>query len=135
MPFAEELFTLPDILIVTGFGTTELQVKSQVLLKAKIPNFPLDECKEKFASERITLTDTQFCAGAQGKVDACKGDSGGPVQFTGLLNPNDPTDRTRMIQFGIVSFGVNTCGKLENYPGIYTKVSSFLGWILDNMEP
>lgn len=73
MPFAEELFTLPDLLIVTGFGTTEQQVKSKVLKKANIPHYPLEECKAKFASERITLTDNQFCAGAQGKVDACKG--------------------------------------------------------------
>ena len=121
---------MPDHLIVTGFGTTEKQVRSQVLLQAKLPHYPLDECKAKFASERITLTDKQFCAGAQGKVDACKGDSGGPVQFTGTLN-----DKTIMIQFGVVSFGVNSCGKLESTPGIYTKVSSYLGWILDNMEP
>lgn len=59
-----------------------------------------------------------------------KGDSGGPVQFVGSLE-----DKYIMVQYGIVSFGVNTCGKLENVPGIYTKVSSYLGWILDNMEP
>ena len=34
---------------------------------------------------------------------------------------------------GIVSSGPSPCGK-ENDPGMYTDVSFFLKWILDNLE-
>jgi secreted trypsin-like serine protease len=36
-------------------------------------------------------------------------------------------------QVGITSFGPNHCGE-EGYPGVYTKVTSFLEWIADNLE-
>jgi secreted trypsin-like serine protease len=39
----------------------------------------------------------------------------------------------RVVQFGIVSYGVKTCGE-ESYPGIYVNVKEYLHWILDNMS-
>lgn len=62
-----------------------------------------------------------------GKVDACKGDSGSPILSQVTVN-----GKPRMYQYGIVSFGVATCGILEGYPGIYTRVLPYLPWILDN---
>lgn len=41
------------------------------------------------------------------------------------------TDRYALL--GIVSFGPRTCG-VSNFPGVYTRVSSYTDWILDNME-
>lgn len=34
---------------------------------------------------------------------------------------------------GVVSFGPQECGR-ENVAGVYTKVSEYLDWILDNMK-
>ena len=39
----------------------------------------------------------------------------------------------RMFQQGVVSFGID-CGKSGAAPGVYTRVSKFMCWILDNME-
>lgn len=39
-----------------------------------------------------------------------------------------------MVQYGIVSFGRKYCGVQEKSPGVYTKVSKYLTWILDNMQ-
>ncbi len=36
-------------------------------------------------------------------------------------------------QIGIVSFGPRLCGT-EGVPGVYTKIRSYLDWILDNVE-
>lgn len=35
---------------------------------------------------------------------------------------------------GIVSFGPSPCG-LENWPGVYTRVDSYIDWILSHMRP
>lgn len=34
---------------------------------------------------------------------------------------------------GLTSYGTTNCGA-ENIPGIYTKISSYLEWIVDNMR-
>jgi secreted trypsin-like serine protease len=39
-----------------------------------------------------------------------------------------------MVIYGLVSYGVKTCGMLEGYPGVYTKISKYIEWILDNMS-
>lgn len=59
--------------------------------------------------------------------DSCKGDSGSSLESLGLVG-----NETRKVQYGIVSFGTE-CGRPE--PGVYTKVSSYIQWILDNMRP
>lgn len=41
--------------------------------------------------------------------------------------------RGRYVLLGIVSFGPRLCG-LSNFPGVYTQVSSYIEWILQNIE-
>ncbi|CAL4213311.1 unnamed protein product, partial [Meganyctiphanes norvegica] len=65
------------------------------------------------------LTDQILCAGRLG-VDACKGDSGGPLSH---LNTND-----HHTVFGIVSKGT-TCADIAIVPGFYTNVASYVDWI------
>lgn len=57
-----------------------------------------------------------------------QGDSGGPLISAASVNK-----RTVSVQFGVVSFGVSSCGVM-NVPGIYENVNEHLEWILDNME-
>lgn len=56
------------------------------------------------------------------------GDSGGPLMSEGLAGV---TERFTLI--GLVSFGPRTCG-VSNFPGVYTRISSYVSWIMDNME-
>jgi secreted trypsin-like serine protease len=67
-----------------------------------------------------------------GKIDTCQGDSGSPTQYPGTL---DGYRGTRIIQYGIVSVGVKGCGTFENYPGIYTNISHYMDFILENISP
>ena len=65
--------------------------------------------------------DGQVCAGyAQGTMDSCQGDSGGP-----LVVPGGPTGWT---QIGVASFG-RDCAQPGAY-GVYTRVSHYIDWIL-----
>ncbi len=62
---------------------------------------------------------TEICAGLPGgRVDSCQGDSGGPlIRWLG----------GRPALVGVVSEG-NGCAR-PGYPGIYTRVSSYVQWI------
>lgn len=57
-------------------------------------------------------------------MDVCKGDSGGPLMLPKL----------NRYQIGITSFkGSEHCGG-ENIPSIFTNVTDYMPWILDNIS-
>ncbi|XP_058811609.1 serine protease grass-like [Topomyia yanbarensis] len=117
--------------ILTGWGTTENNSLSNVLLKAYLPRVDNEQCEHIMRNNSLTIAlgEQQLCAGGSDRKDSCRGDSGGPLGTVGLLY-NEP----RFIQFGIVSIGVNTCG-LKNIPSIYTRVGLYMDWILENIKP
>lgn len=107
---------------VTGYGymgeagPIPLRVR-----EAEIPIVSDAECIRKVnaVTEKIfILPASSFCAGGEEGNDACQGDGGGPLvcQDDGFYE-----------LAGLVSWGFG-CGRL-NVPGVYVKVSSFIGWI------
>ncbi|XP_055389788.1 lectizyme-like [Condylostylus longicornis] len=83
-----------------------------------------DECKAALPSD-APITDLNICSGSLDKnISACNGDSGGP-----LVQKSE--DGTEVV--GIVSWGYMPCGD-ENFPSVYTKVSSYSDWIRENMK-
>ncbi|XP_055641692.1 serine protease grass-like [Toxorhynchites rutilus septentrionalis] len=123
---------LPEYL-VAGWGLTENQDKSDVLLKAKLPRVELQDCRNKVDSalkkrQKITISEKQVCAGGVNLVDSCQGDSGGPLMW-----PTEYRNQTRFIQFGVVSYGIEFCGVID-FPGVYVRIGSYVGWIVANMK-
>ncbi|XP_049543411.1 serine protease grass-like [Anopheles darlingi] len=113
---------------VTGWGTTEQEKPSDVLLQALLKHVPVPECQQKLLDNGLIMDiseEFQMCAGGEGLVDSCKGDSGGPL---------GSNVGGRFVQYGIVSAGASSCGRLS-LPGIYTRVSSYMNWIVENMQP
>ncbi|XP_033163998.1 serine protease grass [Drosophila mauritiana] len=111
---------------VTGWGTTENGSSSDVLLQANVPLQPRSACSQAY---RRAVPLSQLCVGGGDLQDSCKGDSGGPLQapaqYLGEYAP-------KMVEFGIVSQGVVTCGQIS-LPGLYTNVGEYVQWITDTM--
>ncbi|EEB18115.1 tripsin, putative [Pediculus humanus corporis] len=126
--FSERIMMKTDTAVVTGWGTTETGIKSQVLLKATLPIVSSNDCLKVY-KKKIPITESQICAGGEDGKDSCSGDSGGPLQIVGLNDEGQPV----YYQEGIVSFGPKNCGT-EGQPGVYTKVSYYTQWIMDNSK-
>lgn len=87
------------------------------------------DCARHFIESGINITETQICAGGEKGKDSCEGDSGGPLMYRYTTENEE-----NWICIGVVSFGVGRCGS-EQQPGVYTRVSEYLPWILDNIKP
>ena len=88
---------------------------------------PLPGCRTAYAKLRARLGPTQLCAGGNIGQDSCEGDSGGPLIMHERFGPP-------FVLIGVTSFGATNCGQGAT-PGVYTKVSEYLDWILQNMAP
>lgn len=86
---------------------------------AIVPMLAYDKCRNLHRKHNnIHVPVDQICTLSTKGVDACDGDSGGPL----ICNS---------IQIGIVSWGVE-CGLPDN-PGVYTKTAYHLGFIYDTI--
>ncbi|XP_055633087.1 uncharacterized protein LOC129773500 [Toxorhynchites rutilus septentrionalis] len=119
----------PERMIVTGWGNTEENNgSSDILQSVSLPIVSNGECRPTLMqlNDAISLDDdTQLCAGGVDRMDNCAGDSGGPLQYFS-------NTEARAVQHGIVSYGLSSCG-VESLPGVYTKVSYYINWILQNI--
>lgn len=97
-------------------------------LKVSVPIVANEFCAQKV---RINgeVTENQICAGGEDLKDACKGDSGGPLM---RVAENRDLDKQQWFQEGVVSWGVG-CGRV-NVPAVYTKVSKYTDWIVENIS-
>uniref|UniRef100_A0A182UIL4 Peptidase S1 domain-containing protein n=1 Tax=Anopheles melas TaxID=34690 RepID=A0A182UIL4_9DIPT len=109
---------------VVGFGLTELDKPSDVMLDAEVPVVDLWSCLESNRGAFGThLARTMLCAGGLDGVGPCNGDSGG-----GLFLEIGGVWYVR----GIVSFAPNLDGVLKCDPTqytVFTDVAKYLDWI------
>uniref|UniRef100_A0A8C6XT02 Peptidase S1 domain-containing protein n=1 Tax=Naja naja TaxID=35670 RepID=A0A8C6XT02_NAJNA len=107
----------PDVgtnCLISGWGNTLSNgVNYPDLLQClNAPILSDEECNAAYPGQ---ITPNMVCVGyLEGGKDSCQGDSGGPVVCNGKLQ-------------GIVSWGIGCA--LPGYPGVYTKVCQYIGWI------
>uniref|UniRef100_A0A4X1W7U1 EF-hand domain family member D2 n=2 Tax=Sus scrofa TaxID=9823 RepID=A0A4X1W7U1_PIG len=68
-----------------------------------------------------TVRDTMVCAGGDGVISACNGDSGGPL--------NCQAENGSWEVRGIVSFGSGLGCNTYKKPTVFTRVSAYIDWI------
>lgn len=95
-----------------------------------MPVQPQDTCNSIYRAARVNLGDSQLCAGGEKGKDSCRGDSGGPLMTIFTDKDGEPN----WYAVGVVSFGPSPCG-MEGWPGVYTRVSKYVSWIVSNLKP
>lgn len=109
----------PSALEVTGWGLLEIHKRSEILQRAVLSSVSTEKCARIYSGLK-KITSNQICAKDKlNRSDTCKGDSGGPLQIF-------EKDKTISTIVGITSYG-NGCG--SRYPGVYTRISSYVSWI------
>lgn len=98
---------------VSGWGQITEQNKTLPLQLRGVQLNTIDQQTCVNANRPSPVYNSNICAYARGR-DSCQGDSGGPLAAAGRL-------------IGIVSWGIG-CAR-PGLPGVYTRVSSYLGWI------
>ncbi|XP_017791571.1 PREDICTED: trypsin 3A1-like [Habropoda laboriosa] len=110
---------------VVGWGRTgETEPVSDELRKVNLPILSQEEC-DQAGYQKNRITENMFCAGyLEGELDACSGDSGGPLHVKGTFG--------HLEVIGIISWG-RGCAR-PKFPGIYTKLTNYLGWLKDHLH-
>ena len=107
---------------VTGYGyVSETGPIALRVREAQVPIVDEKDCSQAInaVTEKLFILPTSsFCAGGEHGADACQGDGGGPL----VCEVDGYYELT-----GLVSWGFG-CGR-PHVPGVYVKVSNFIGWI------
>ncbi|EPY78127.1 mannan-binding lectin serine protease 1 precursor [Camelus ferus] len=109
------------IVIISGWGKQFLQSFPETLMEIEIPIVDHRTCQEAYAPLKKNVTRDMICAGEkEGGMDACSGDSGGPMVTLDI-------ERGQWYLVGTVSWGVD-CGKKDRY-GVYSYIFHNKDWI------
>nr|ABB89132.1 serine protease CFSP3 [Azumapecten farreri] len=100
---------------ITGWGRTELGGLPDILQVANTNVLSQSECTNYWGSN---INTGHVCV-RTGNNGACQGDSGGPLTCSGVL-------------VGVTSWGYSDCR--VSHPSVYTRITTFLDWINDNMS-
>ncbi|XP_059057775.1 serine protease 30-like [Achroia grisella] len=104
-----------------GYQTESTESFAPVLRAASVPVLDLATCRanQVLGGRQQAILDSMLCAGIlAGGVDACRGDSGGPLA---CMSSN------KWQLHGVVSWG-SGCAR-RSRPGVYTRVASYVDWI------
>lgn len=109
LPLSTRVLQPNDVVTAMGFGAQKEDGPiSKTLQAVNLRYLDLDRCRQEY--DPIALFDSMLCTSGTG--DACQGDSGGPLLYQNEL-------------VGLISFGIGC----HRFPGIYTRVSSFVPYI------
>ncbi|XP_063991578.1 CLIP domain-containing serine protease B4-like isoform X2 [Diachasmimorpha longicaudata] len=115
---------------VAGWGIYDIDhpQASTILQTVQLPIVPLSDCARAFRRS-ASVGEGQLCVGGVVGEDSCGGDSGGPLMKVESLD-----GPPKYYFIGLVSFGAKACGRTST-PAVYTRISDYITWILDNISP
>ncbi|KAK3591499.1 hypothetical protein CHS0354_031606 [Potamilus streckersoni] len=122
LPWDKRHFTNATLCYIAGWGITDMKdyyttTAPEYLHHARTKIWLETDCRKVYSNK---VKDSMFCAGYKaGGIDACKGDSGGPLMCQ--------IEDNRWVLTGVTSWG-EKCGQ-PGLPGVYTDVAFYLDWI------
>uniref|UniRef100_A0AAQ6IDR8 Peptidase S1 domain-containing protein n=1 Tax=Anabas testudineus TaxID=64144 RepID=A0AAQ6IDR8_ANATE len=125
LPAADFILPHDDPCYVTGWGRISTGGPiADILQQALLPVVDHATCTRSdwWGSQ---VKETMVCAGGDGIVSGCNGDSGGPLNCKNA-------DGVWEVQ-GIVSFGSGLSCNFPKKPTVFTRVSSYIDWISTKM--
>ncbi|BFF90702.1 serine protease snake [Drosophila madeirensis] len=117
-----------------GYGSTGFaQAPTNILTELDLTEVPIEKCNSTLPEDESApqgILSSQICAHDYEKNrDTCQGDSGGPLQLN-LERRRRRRHRSgrhfRYYLVGITSYGTYC---RSEFPGVYTRVSSYIDWI------
>ncbi|XP_048509297.1 CLIP domain-containing serine protease HP8-like [Athalia rosae] len=116
--------------VVVGWGAVGTQHDADVKASFALKIIDCEECSEIYKNHSVAIDgDLQICAKGEREKDLCKGSGGAPL----MTLDGDSRDGAKWTAVGLVSFGTSTCNS-ETYPTVYTRVSSYVPWILSKIR-
>ncbi|XP_049733952.1 chymotrypsin-like elastase family member 2A isoform X2 [Elephas maximus indicus] len=106
---------------VTGWGRLQTNgAASDILQQGRllVVNYATCSSSSWWGS---TVKTNMVCAGGDGVVSSCNGDSGGPL--------NCPASNSKWEVHGVVSFGSSLSCNYYHKPSVFTRVSNYIDWI------
>lgn len=107
---------------VNGCAVTDKQatsLQSAVFLSTQCKGYSIQDVPQ-------VPDESQLCTRSR-DVMTCIGDSGGPLVHESA---------ERMVQVGVLSMGPGDCSSItSDQLDFYSRVSSYIGWILDSVSP
>ncbi|XP_017031187.1 venom protease isoform X2 [Drosophila kikkawai] len=122
-----------------GYGSTGFaQPQTNILTELDLSVVPTDQCNSSLPADESSpqgILSSQICAHDYEKNrDTCQGDSGGPLQLNLERRNRRHRSRRRYRYYlvGITSYGAYC---RSEFPGVYTRVSSYIDWIASIVWP
>ncbi|KAM6978155.1 LOW QUALITY PROTEIN: transmembrane protease serine 3 [Tautogolabrus adspersus] len=109
---------------ISGWGATEDEGETSVVLRsATVPLLSTKTCNKPEVYQGL-ISSWMICAGyLEGGTDSCQGDSGGPLAC-------EHSSVWKLV--GATSWGIGCA--MRTKPGVYTRITSSLSWIRQQME-
>ncbi|XP_064137396.1 chymotrypsin-like elastase family member 2A [Loxodonta africana] len=106
---------------VTGWGRLQTNgAASDILQQGRLLVVDYATCSSS-SWWGSTVKTNMVCAGGDGVVSSCNGDSGGPL--------NCPASNSEWEVHGVVSFGSSLGCNYYHKPSVFTRVSNYIDWI------
>ncbi|KAF2881994.1 hypothetical protein ILUMI_24175 [Ignelater luminosus] len=133
LPISSELQNksfLGETVTVAGWGKTQTTIRmNEKKLKVELPVMSNPDCSSSYRQRNVQIAGSHICAGGEKGKSTCSGDSGGPLMYR-----DRTVEEENWVTVGIVSFGVKKCA-VEDVPAVFTRVTEYVEWIIDNMKP